>query len=93
MATRPRTRVLVEALIAVLILSGALAIRDSEFSNHRVGALLLLISGALFLTVALGDWWRDARPEPSKSAGRIRPQPSRPIRTLRVRRIRPATRS
>lgn len=88
-----RTRVLVEALIAALMIAGALAIRDSELSNHRTGALLLLISGALFLTVASGDWWRDRRRSTVKPAGPPKPHPSRPLPQPRVRRIRPATRS
>lgn len=86
-----RTRLLVQALIGVLMITGALVIRGSEVTGHRTGALFLLLSGALFVTVVVIDSaqkLRSGTEEHAAAPNSDSPTEHAPA-PIRVRRVRP----
>ena len=89
---RVRARVWVQIVIGLLAIAGALAVRNSEMASHRVGAVLLLTSGVLLVTVVVVDSIRNRRANGAAASGPrgqdhfVAPEPPGP----KVRRIRSA---
>jgi hypothetical protein len=92
-----RLRILLQGLVAVLMITGALIVGESGRAGYRTGAVLLLGSGVLFLAVVVVDSFRSVAPakrsKPDRASLAVPDSPAQQVRRIRPPGFDPRTRS